>query len=261
MKTKGGPRRWERPLRGVTGGLVVKLQSELDLPGVIGSVAGGANFTEIGIAEIGGSGDGDHTVAAEPRSVKVGMVGNVEYLRPKLEAHALVERNVLEDGEVKAMESRSGNLCWATAQRRNPTIDKRRSNRCLCTLRWLSEGFGISKPAKLSICVCMQTHIQGLPTHKEIVAACPRGGAVGATKRDWLATLQGGDPLNAPAAYELVRSTRSARHEFLAFAEGELIPATEMEDVADIERSQSAILLNPHTWNVGSPIPPKASTV
>ena len=189
------------------------------------------------------------------------MVGNVEYLRPKLEAPALVERNVLEDGEVKAMESRSGNLCWATAQRRNPTIDKRSSNRCLGTLRWLSEGAGVSKPAKLSICVCMQAEIQGLTGHKEVIAGCSGGGAVGANKCNWLATLQSGDPLKTPTADELVRSSSGAGHILLAFAEGELISATEMEDVADIERSKSAIVLNPHTRNVGSPIPPKASAV
>ncbi len=59
-------------------GLVVQFQGELDLSRVIRSVAGGANFTEIGIAEIRGSGNGDHTVAAEAGSVKVGVVGDVE---------------------------------------------------------------------------------------------------------------------------------------------------------------------------------------
>ncbi len=247
MKTKGAPSRWERPLRGVAWGLVVKLQSKLNLPRVIGSVAGGANFTEIGIAEIGGSGDGDNTIAAETGSVKVGMVRDVEDLRPKLQSHALLKRDVLEDGEVQPMEAGSGNLGRTTAQRRNPTIDKRGSNRCLCTLRWLSESAGVSKPAKLSLCVCVQAQIQGLTRHKEIIAASRGCGAVGATKGDWLASLKRGDPLNAPTADKLVRSARSARHEFLAFAERELIATAQVEDVADIERSQAAIVLNPDT--------------
>src|SRR5882757_1056210 len=128
------------------------------------------------------------------------------------------------------MEARPGNLSRGTAQRRHVTIDKWGSYRRLCTFRWLCESFGVSKPAKLSLCVRVQSEIQGLPTHKEIVAACPGGGAVRATKCNWLATLQSGDPLNAPTTDELVRSTRNARHEFLAFAERELIPATEVED-------------------------------
>ena len=193
--------------------------------------------------------------------IKVRVIHDVEDLRPELQADALVKWDVLEYGEVQAMKARSGNLCWPTAQCRNPTIDKRGSNRCLCTLRWLSEGGGVSKPAKLSLCVCVQAQIQGLTRHKEIIAASRGCGAVGATKGDWLASLKSGDPLNAPTADKLVRSARSARHEFLAFAERELIATAQVEDVADIERSQAAIVLNPDTRNVGSPIASEASAV
>src|SRR5258707_10524926 len=103
--------------------------------------------------------------------------------------------------------------------------------------------------------------MQGLTGHKEVKAAFPGCGAVGATKCDWLATLKSGDPLNAPATDDPVRSPSGAGHVLLAFAKGELIAATEMEDIADIERSKSAIVPNPHTRNVGSPIASEASAV
>src|ERR1700674_1165333 len=104
VKTKGAPTRPGRPLRGVTWGLVVQLQSELDLPRVIRSVAGRADLTKVRVVEVGGSGDGDDAVAAETRSVKIGAVGTIEDFRPELEAHALVERGVFEDGEVQTLQ-------------------------------------------------------------------------------------------------------------------------------------------------------------
>src|SRR3974390_2049051 len=63
-----------------------------------------------------GAADRDNAVAAEVGGVKVRMVEDVEDLRTELESVALVECHVLEDREVHAMESRSGNLRGASTQ-------------------------------------------------------------------------------------------------------------------------------------------------
>src|ERR1700676_2719666 len=98
--------------------LVIQLQSELDLPRVIRSIARGPKFTERGlrtsIGVVRGSGDGDYAVAAESRSVEVGMIKDVKDFRAELQPEALGQRDVLKDGEVQAVESRSWHLCHST---------------------------------------------------------------------------------------------------------------------------------------------------
>src|SRR5208282_1983983 len=90
--------------------LEVQLQSELDLPRIVGSIARGTNFAEGRTVEIARVGDRDNAVTAEIRSVEVRMIKYVEDLRAELQAEALIDRDVLEDGKVQPVESRSGHL-------------------------------------------------------------------------------------------------------------------------------------------------------
>src|SRR5216684_755140 len=96
--------------------LVIQLQSELDLPRIVGSIASGSNSAKTGILEVRRSGDSNNTIAAEPGSVEVGVVEDIEKLRSELETEALGERKFLEDREVQPVESWSFNLRATAAQ-------------------------------------------------------------------------------------------------------------------------------------------------
>ena len=90
--------------------LVVKLQSKLDLTLITWVVTRGADQTKVGVGEVFCVGDGDNTVASEARSTEVGMVEDVEELRTELHAVTVGELQILEEGQVEAVESRP-NCC------------------------------------------------------------------------------------------------------------------------------------------------------
>ena len=94
--------------------LVVQLQSELDLPRIVGSVAGGADFAEGGAVVVAGVGDGSDAVAAEVGGVEIRMVEDVEEFGPELKTETLVELEVLEEGDIKAVEARTWHLGYAS---------------------------------------------------------------------------------------------------------------------------------------------------
>src|SRR6516164_9179355 len=58
--------------------LVVELQSELDLPRIVRSVAGGADFAESRAVIVERVRDGNDAVAAKARGVEVRVIGDVE---------------------------------------------------------------------------------------------------------------------------------------------------------------------------------------
>ena len=81
--------------------LEIQFQSELDLPRIIWCVTRRSNFPEaIDIAEVAGSRNRNHAVAAEIGSVEVRMIEYVEELRPELQPETFVELHVFEHGEV-----------------------------------------------------------------------------------------------------------------------------------------------------------------
>ena len=96
--------------------LVVKLQSELDLPRIIRSIARGSDFTKAGTGEVARFGDRNNTVTTEIRSVEVRMVEDVEELRSELQPEALGKWNILEHREIHTLERRSGDLVRRTSQ-------------------------------------------------------------------------------------------------------------------------------------------------
>ena len=76
--------------------LVIQLQSKLNLPRIVGSIASGSNLSEVATGEVGGAADGDNAVAAESRRVEVRVVKDVEELRPELQTETFVELEVLK---------------------------------------------------------------------------------------------------------------------------------------------------------------------
>ena len=97
---------------------VIQLQSELDLPRIVGSISGGSDFAEVRIGEIGGTRNCDHAVAPKSGIVEVGMVENIEEFSAKLKQETLAEPHVLEGREIQALKGHSGNLCRRTTQSR-----------------------------------------------------------------------------------------------------------------------------------------------
>ena len=77
--------------------LVIQLQSELDLPRIVRSVAGRPDLAETRVCEVARPGDGDNAVAAEVGSVEIRVIENIEDLCTELYAEALIERDVLKD--------------------------------------------------------------------------------------------------------------------------------------------------------------------
>src|SRR4029077_3825568 len=127
---------------------VVELQSELDLPRVVGSVTRRTDFAESrlvgGVCKVRRSGDCYDTVAAKPGGVEVGMVEDVKDFRTELQSEALVESEVLEEGQVQPVESRSGDLRHAaqsicSGQRNTPIRSIASQHAGLSKGRWISE--------------------------------------------------------------------------------------------------------------------------
>ena len=76
--------------------LVVELQSELDLPWIVWSIASGSDLTEGSVSEVARASDGRHAVAAEVGSVEVRMVEDVEELSPELHGDAVADLETFE---------------------------------------------------------------------------------------------------------------------------------------------------------------------
>jgi len=146
--------------------LVVQLQSELDLPRIVWRIARRTNFAEIRVVEVPGIRNCHHSVSAESRSVEVRMIEDVEELRPELQREALSQPEVLERGEVKAMEAwpsglgRTATGCRNTGERnasrwaiwcRNRRGDRTAQYAGLC------KSSGVPEPTQLSVAVGVQS--------------------------------------------------------------------------------------------------------
>jgi hypothetical protein len=88
-KEKGVPGFPETPLVNVPRSLVIQLQSELNLPRIVGSIAGRPDLAEgglrAGIREVRRSRNGNDSVASESGSIEVGVVKDVKDFRPELQ--------------------------------------------------------------------------------------------------------------------------------------------------------------------------------
>ena len=57
-----------------------QLQSKLNLPRIVGSIASRSNFSEVSTGEVAGITNRDDAIAAKIRSIEIRMVENVEEL-------------------------------------------------------------------------------------------------------------------------------------------------------------------------------------
>ena len=89
--------------------LVVELQSELDLPWIVWSIASRSDLTEGSVSEVARATDGRDAVAAEVWSVEVRMIEDVEELGPELQREALRDPEIFECREIEPVEAR---LWW-----------------------------------------------------------------------------------------------------------------------------------------------------
>jgi len=90
--------------------LVIELQRELDLSRIVWSIARRADLAEVRARKVRRAGNCDHTVAAKSRSIEVGVVQDVEELRPELQAEALLHLKFLKSGEIQPAEIWSDDL-------------------------------------------------------------------------------------------------------------------------------------------------------
>src|SRR5215467_14384094 len=203
---KQAPPHW-----GVRGGLVVELESELNLARIVGSIARRTDFAECRAVIVAGVGDCHHAVLAEIRCVEVRVVADVEDFRPELQAETLLDRKVLEERQVHSSEARSGDLRYAAkcgyagklgaaGRRIGNGVEARVQN------AGLDEGAGIAVPVELAVGVVVQAQMQIL-AGVEHAAAQTGSGLRRTGQRDGLASLEGGAPVDAPAAYQLVRES------------------------------------------------------
>lgn len=91
-------------------GLVVELESELDLPRVVRRIASRADQAEVGVGVICRSTDSYNSVTAKAWRVEVRMVEDVEDFRPELQSIPFLKHKILKDRKVQPVETRAGNL-------------------------------------------------------------------------------------------------------------------------------------------------------
>jgi hypothetical protein len=104
-----------------------QLQSKLDLPRIVGSIASGTHFAEVRAGEIARTRNRLNSVAAEIRSVEVRVIENVEELSPELQVEAFAKLEVFEGGEIQPLERWSGDLGWGSTQQAEAAIDRNAS--------------------------------------------------------------------------------------------------------------------------------------
>src|SRR5260221_1478106 len=68
--------------------------------------------------------DRNHAIAAKPGRIEVRLVRYVEHLRAELELALLADRKVFEDGEIQAVEPRTGRLGDPTEVRKGAGINR-----------------------------------------------------------------------------------------------------------------------------------------
>src|SRR6202012_813907 len=151
---------------GVYGASVVELKSELNLPRIVRSIARRTDFAEGRAVVVARVGDGHNTVAAEVRCVEVRVVGDVKDFRTELQAETLLDREVLEEGQIEPVEAGSRNLrdtaeCRSARQRRAAGrgignwygIWSEDARLCECSR--------VAEPAEFAVSIVVQPELEG----------------------------------------------------------------------------------------------------
>ena len=98
----------------------------------------------------------------------------------------------------------------------------------------------------------MHPSLEILARDHDVVASRTVAGAGGTAEGDRLSALQYRTPAHGPASQQGVRKPTRVRHVGLAFAEGKLVTAAQVNDVPDIERSQAVVERNSGAGNIRS---------
>lgn len=77
-------------------GLIVQLESKLNLSRIVWCIAGRSDFTKGGTGEIARVSDRCHAVTTEVRRIEVRMIQDIEEFGPELQREALAELHGLE---------------------------------------------------------------------------------------------------------------------------------------------------------------------
>ena len=99
----------------------------------------------------------------------------------------------------------------------------------------------------------MHPSLRILPRDQDVVASRAVAGAGRTAEGDRLSTLQDCTPAHGPASEQGVRNPAAVRHVAFASTERKLVAAAQVDDIANIERSQAVVVLNSGARNIWSP--------
>ncbi len=165
------------------------------------------------------------------------------------------------------LKAEKSNLCELRVPR--ASSDRRPGQQCQHAGMHPAGGFGCSSQAgkvagrpsdsqtnsafRSSPCAAQAS---GSGPELHIVAVCSRGCCSWTTEGNRLATLKGSDPVDAPPSDDCSSSSfAGVGKELLIFAERKLVPAAEVEYVADIEIGQTPIKTGTKTRYVRRTVP------
>lgn len=201
-------------------GLVVELESELDLPRVVRRIASRADQSEVGVGVICRSTDSYNSVTAKAWRVEVRMVEDVEDFRPELQPIPFLKHKILKDRKVQPVETRARNLSQT-------------SQRIVASERYAAGGFAgpqharlregrrITEPTQvLSVRerYIMQTKLQRL-AREQNAASKALCGSLRTAQTDRLSVLERRNPHELPTTNHLIGKPAGVGEETLSFAE------------------------------------------
>src|SRR5215472_4448254 len=134
------------------------------------------------------------------------MVQDVEELAPELQAKTVRQLEVLKQRKIQPADGGTRNLRRRSAQQREPS----QAGNANGGLRKGRRRARLSKGGRVQEMVRRSRTVPVLSRNDEVVAANAGRWTVVALKRHRLAALDGGDPLGAPAADQLVSDAGDA---------------------------------------------------
>src|SRR6516164_3128360 len=185
------------------------------------------------------------------------MVQDVEELAPKLQAETIRQLEVLEQRKIQPADGGTRNLRCRSAEQRVPS----QAGNANGGLRKGRRRARLSKGGRVQEMVRRSRTVPVLSRNGEVVAANAGRWIVVAGKRNRLSALDGGDPLRAPAAYELVCDAGDAGKVVFPLAKRKFVCAAEVEDLPNVEVAVAVISLNPRTWHIHGSVRSDGRTV
>ena len=185
------------------------------------------------------------------------MVQDVEELAAELQAKTVRQLEVLEQRKIQPADGGTRNLRCRSAEQREPS----QAGNANGGLRKGRRRARLSKGGRVQEMVRRSRTVPVLPWNDEVGAANAGRRTVVALKRNRLAALDGGDPLRAPAADELVGEAGDAGKVVFSPAKRKFIRAAEVEDLPNVEVAVAVISLNPRTWHIHSSVRADGRTV